>query len=163
MEDNEWNNYLKSIQELYTQPITSVNEEKMTAKEHLDILEKNFEIHMQEIDLTLNYYGRKVNPQKISELHNLWEDFHRPSPKNIEDFYKDKTVVNFKETPDVNMSQEDLIECVDKINIVANEVLKNIIDVLGPDDFKKVYGQSSDEPFQLIDPNIMTGQAIDDI
>lgn len=160
-EKNEWNDYLSRVQKLYTRAIISKEKEAWTAAEHFDFLGKNYERHMQEIDLTLDYRGRNVSPNKISELRTLWADFHKPSRKNIDDFYKKQPVINLKQLPDVSLSEQDLLLLANIMNMAASEQLKKVIDLLGPDDFKTIYGHAPEEPFLVVNPMILKNAATD--
>lgn len=159
-EKNEWVDYLRRIQELHAQPIIFARKEEWTAAKHLDFLEKNYERHMQEIDLTLKYRRGNVSSNKISELRTLWMDFHKPSQKNIEDFYRDQNVVNFKQLPDVSLSEYDIITLANLMNMIASKLLQKVIDLLGPDDFKTVYGHAPEEPFLVVNPMVLKNAAI---
>lgn len=159
--ENEWDDYLRRVQELYAQSIISEDKEEWTAAEHFDFLEKNYERHMEEIDLTLEYRGRMVSPNKISALRTLWADFHKPSRKDIEDFYKNQPVVNLKQLPDVYLTEQDTIILANIMNMAASELLRKVIDLLGPDDFKTVYGHAPEEPFLVVNPIILKNAATD--
>lgn len=159
-EENEWDDYLRRVQELHVQPIISEEKDEWTATEHFDFLEKSYERHMEEIDLTLEYRGRNVSPHKISELRALWMDFHKPSQKNIVDFYGDQNVVNLKQLPDVSLSEHDIIILAYIMNNTASELLRKVIDLLGTDDFQSVYGHAPEEPFLVVDPMVLKNAAI---
>ena len=87
-------------------------------------------------------------------------DFHKPSQKNIEDFYRDQNVVNFKQLPDVSLSEYDIITLANLMNMIASKLLQKVIDLLGPDDFKTVYGHAPEEPFLVVNPMVLKNAAI---
>jgi len=152
---DEWTDYLRRVQELYVQPIVPAQKNEWTAEELFAVQVKMYERHMQEVDMTLAFRRHGVSPDKMSALHGLWADFHRPSRENIDSFFKGRSVVNLRQLPKVNLNEQDATLLANSMNTAAGEQLKKVIALLGPDDFKTIYGHAPEQAFLVINPMIL--------
>jgi hypothetical protein len=160
-ENNDRTDYLGRVQKLHDRPIISEERDGLSAADHFDLLERSYERHMQEIDLTLEHHGHGIGAGKIGELRALWSDFHRPSQDSVDAFYEHRSADSGPQS-DVKLSEHDWIILAHEMNTRIGELSGRIADLLGPDDFRTIYGHAPEEPSLVVNPMILKGTATED-
>lgn len=141
--------YLQAVQQLHAQPLPTQMPE--TGQELSDLVERQYQRHMQEIDLTLEYRGAGISSSKMADLRSLLSEFHKPSPDLAADLEKQVK----QPAQAVALSSGDALLLSQVSNAQAGDLLKKALDILGPEDFATFFEHKPEEAFLVIDPRIM--------
>lgn len=141
--------YLQAVQQLHAQPLATRT--AATGQELSDLVGLQYERHMQEMDLTLEYRGAGISPSKLADLRALLSEFHKPSPDLAAEFDKQMALP----AQDVALSSGDALLLSQVSNGQAGELLKKTLDILGPQDFATFFEHKPEEAFLVIDPRTL--------
>lgn len=141
--------YLQAVQQLHAQPLVTRTAE--TGQELSDLVGLQYERHMQEIDLTLEYRGAGISPSKLADLRSLLSEFHKPAPDLAAEFDKQMALP----PKDVPLSSADALILSQVSNGQAGDLLKNALDILGPEDFATFFEHKPEEAYLVIDPRTL--------
>ena len=157
VENTEQAGYFSRVQQLHEQRLMHAapmaDPMEVTQQRIAQLQQDSYDMQMQEVSLGLEYFGKGIADGKLADVHDVWSAFHReglehtPTPMQAE---------SATPSPE-DMSEETAGFIADFMNRKTSEVLHNIIGILGPDDYQKLYHSSPDKPFILIDPTILAG------
>lgn len=141
--------YLEAVQQLHDQPL--VTRTAATGQELSDLVGLQYQRHMQEIDLTLEYRGAGISASKLEGLRSLLSEFHKPSPDLAAEFDKQMALP----AQAVPLSSADALIVSQVANTQAGELLMKALEILGPEDFTTLFGHKPEEEYLVIDPRTL--------
>lgn len=147
--------YLQAVQQLQAEPLLTQMPAQWTAQAFSDMVDKQYQRHMQEIDLTLGYRGSGISSSKLADLRSLWSEFHKPSPELAAAAEEQLKVPGQY----VSLASADALLVAQQMDEKAGEMLKKVIEVLGPEDFETFFEHKPDAQFLVIDPRMLGYQS----
>lgn len=148
---NAEESYLQSVRELHAQPLLQSLPEEWDGAVFRQVVDAQYERHMEEIDLSLEFRGRGIADTKLSDLRSIFAQFHQPAESLSSDFEQQQ----IKPTKDVSFNPEEAVLMANQMNMAGGKLLHEVTDLLGPKDFEAYFGHSPERTFMVIDPRIL--------
>jgi hypothetical protein len=151
--------YLRAVDAIHTAPLQSTPRDQWSAEALFALQQELYERHIHEVELTIEHRGSGIDQAKLDSLLNLWKRVHQPVRADLDAFFGERENVSLRTLPPAQLSEADAFYLANFMNLRVAETLKEVIGILGGDDFKTFYGHRHDVPFLVIEPDILKGAA----
>lgn len=157
--DPETREYLQALAELHAKPVGSRAREEWTADDIFEIQQVMHKRTIQEIELSVQYYGRGIDSAKLRELIAFWTKVHAPARATLDRLLGKGAKFTPASLPAKSMSESEARCVAYAFNFYAGLIVRQVANILGPADFGRFHGHAPEEALVLIEPDILIGSA----
>jgi hypothetical protein len=151
--------YLQALAELHPKTVGSRTQQEWSADEIFEIQQVMHKRAVQEIELSVQYYGRGIDSAKLRDLIAFWTKVHAPVRTTLDKLLGKQAKLRPASLPAKSMSESEARCVAYAFNFYAGLIVRQVANILGPTDFRRFHGHSPEEALVLIEPDILIGSA----